>query len=147
MGFLDDDPSKLGKAIYDNFVLGGLDDLERIHAQKPFDAIVLSTIPRHEQRRQDLSRRARALGVELLEFQPQFTALTGDDLRSAHRSTPGRQPATAWAGPPSGASPGEAVLDDLDSSMDSSCFDSDFCPDPPEQMISLGDQDEVRRGR
>ncbi|MBN1980935.1 MAG: hypothetical protein JW795_05350 [Chitinivibrionales bacterium] len=68
VGFIDDDPLKLGKTIHGRKVLGTVYSLAAVHEKTPFDILILSTIPTRRRKRVLLFEKARRLGVRVVEF-------------------------------------------------------------------------------
>lgn len=68
VGFLDDDPLKLGRSICGRIVLGSLEQIAEVHRSVRFDLVVLSTFPHRRARRQALQDACDSLGVKLVVF-------------------------------------------------------------------------------
>lgn len=78
IGFVDDDPLKLDQAIVGYRVMGNLLDLKKIHEEKPFDILLLSTPNIPEDRlyllakiSQELQFKVSHMNFELKEFFPE----------------------------------------------------------------------------
>lgn len=88
IGFLDDDPTKVGTLLDEVPVLGNLDELERVVADTGADAVVIAIPSMSRELVHELGMRAAAQGLAVMHLPPFLAALqrqiAGTDLRSLH---------------------------------------------------------------
>jgi UDP-GlcNAc:undecaprenyl-phosphate GlcNAc-1-phosphate transferase len=77
VGFLDDDPEKLGRVFGGFPVLGSLEDLESVLEAEPGAAVVVSSAKISAERCAILSEACRVLGAPVLRYQVSFEPILG----------------------------------------------------------------------
>ena len=94
VGFVDDDAFKLNKLVHGQRVLGMLDDLERIHAETPFEQIVVAS-ELTEQGLQRLSSFAQSRRLALRGFSMRVSELRTPASRESNAVTAALAPTPA----------------------------------------------------
>ena len=86
IGFVDDDERTHGRSIHGYLVLGGVDDLDRIHAETPFEELILASASFPAERVATVRAFCDRTGVALVALQLELTGV-GDDAEPPTKLT------------------------------------------------------------